>query len=114
MLHHLEHRHHQEEDIDLSKQTRITALQAALKRASGFPRRCGSGREIVRWGGKKKRKEKTREGKNSIPESAKCRKSKRKVHQFQNTREIKHQGPQGTRVLTNNRVNDCFTDELLK
>lgn len=56
MLHHLEHRHHQEDDIDLSKQTRITVLQAALKRASGFPRRCGNGREIVGWGEKKKEK----------------------------------------------------------
>lgn len=80
MLHHLEHRHHQEDDIDLSKQTRITVLQAALKRASGFPRRCGNGREIVRWGGKKKEK-KEKKTKNSIPESRECIKSKRKVHQ---------------------------------
>lgn len=48
MLHHLEHGHHQEDDIDLSKQTQITVIQAALIRASGFARRRGNGREIVR------------------------------------------------------------------
>lgn len=32
MLHHLEHRHHQEDDIDLSKQTRITVYRLHLNR----------------------------------------------------------------------------------
>lgn len=62
MLHHLEHRHHQEDDIDLSKQTRITVLQAALKRASGFPCSRANGREIVRWGQKKEEKEREKKG----------------------------------------------------
>lgn len=32
MLHHLEHRHHQEDDIDLSKQTRIRVYRLHLNR----------------------------------------------------------------------------------
>lgn len=40
VLHHLEHRHHQEDDIDLSKQTRITVYRLHLNRrpVSGDPK----------------------------------------------------------------------------
>lgn len=79
MLHHLEHRHHQEDDIDLSKHTQITVLQAALKRASGFPGRCANGREIVGWGEKKKQ-EKEKRKKTTASWKTECMKSKDKVH----------------------------------
>lgn len=94
MLHHLEHRHHQEDDVDLSKHTQITVLQAALKRASGFPsplrQRPGNsqmGRE------KKEKREKRTKKKNSILESQ----SEDKVHPTELERAFKKQRSPETR-----------------
>lgn len=58
MLHHLEHRHHQEDDIDLSKQTRITVYRLHLNRRPVSVVTVTAGKKAD-WKKKKKKTKKT-------------------------------------------------------